>query len=161
VLRTPSGAVELAPDPIVADVPRLRAALARKPNGLVLVGRRDLRSNNSWMHNVENLVRGRERCTMQVHPEDAAALGLVDGAPARVRSRAGTIEVPVEVTPAMMRGVASVPHGWGHDAPGTRMAVAAAHAGVNCNLLADEEALDPLSGNAILNGTPITVEPAH
>src|SRR2546427_3197052 len=161
VLRTPSGAVELAPDPIVADVPRLRAALARKPNGLVLVGRRDLRSNNSWMHNVENLVRGRERCTMQVHPDDAAALGLVDGAPARVRSRAGTIEVPVEVTPAMMRGVASVPHGWGHDAPGTRMAVAAAHAGVNCNLLADEEALDPLSGNAILNGTPITVEPAQ
>src|SRR5439155_979647 len=80
-------------------------------------------------HNVENLVRGRERCTMQVHPEDAAALGLVDGAPARVRSRAGTIEVPVEVTPAMMRGVASVPHGWGHDAPGTQMAVAAAHAG--------------------------------
>src|SRR5438093_1464513 len=161
VLRTPSGAVELAPDPIVADVPRLRAALARKPNGLVLVGRRDLRSNNSWMHNVENLVRGRERCTMQVHPEDAAALGLVDGAPARVRSRAGTIEVPVEVTPAMMRGVASVPHGCGHDAPGTRRAVAAAHAGVNCNLLADEQSLDPLSGNAILNGTPITVEPAH
>ena len=160
VLRTPSGAVELAPEPIVADVPRLRAALERKPNGLVLVGRRDLRSNNSWMHNVENLVRGRERCTMQVHPDDAAALGLVDGAPARVRSRAGTIEVPVEVTPAIMRGVASVPHGWGHDAPGTRMAVAAAHAGVNCNLLADEQSLDPLSGNAILNGTPISVEPA-
>jgi len=77
-----------------------------------------------------------------------------------VRSRAGTIEVPVEVTPAIMRGVASVPHGWGHDAPGTRMAVAAAHAGVNCNLLADEQSLDPLSGNAILNGTPISVEPA-
>src|SRR5438094_426518 len=146
-----------APDDFVA---RLRAALERKPNGLVLVGRRDLRSNNSWMHNVENLVRGRERCTMQVHPDDAAALGLVDGAPARVRSRAGTIEVPVEVTPAIMRGVASVPHGWGHDAPGTRMAVAAAHAGVNCNLLADEQSLDPLSGNAILNGTPISVEPA-
>jgi len=161
LLRTPSGAVELAPEAIVADVPRLRAALARKPNGLLLVGRRDLRSNNSWMHNVENLVRGRERCTMQVHPDDAAALGLVDGAAARVRSRAGTIEVPVEITPAIMRGVASVPHGWGHDAPGTRMAVASAHAGVNCNLLADEQALDPLSGNAILNGTPITVEPAR
>jgi anaerobic selenocysteine-containing dehydrogenase len=112
------------------------------------------------MHNVENLVRGRERCTMQVHPDDAATLGLVDGATARVRSRVGTIEVPVEVTAGIMRGVASVPHGWGHDAPGMRLAVAARHAGVNGNLLADEQALDPLSGNAVLNGTPITIEPA-
>src|SRR5262249_2523769 len=127
VLRTPSGAVELAPEPIVADVPRLRAALARKPNGLVLVGRRDLRSNNSWMHNVENLVRGRERCTMQIHPDDAAALGLVDGARARVRSRAGTIDVPVEVTPPIMPGSATVPHGWRHDAPPPRLPLPAPH----------------------------------
>jgi len=160
VLRTPSGKIELAPDVIVADVPRLRESLRRVPPPLVLVGRRHLRSNNSWMHNVENLVRGRARCTMQIHPDDAAALGLTDGAPARVHSRAGTLEVPVEVTPGIMRGVASLPHGWGHDAPGTRTRVAAAHAGVNSNLLADETALDPLSGNAVLNGTPITVEPA-
>jgi anaerobic selenocysteine-containing dehydrogenase len=160
VLRTPSGTIELAPEPLVADVARLRSRLERSQRELLLVGRRHLRSNNSWMHNVENLVRGRERCTMQLHPDDAAALGLADGARARVRSRAGSIEVPVEITPDIMRGVASVPHGWGHDAPGTRLRVAAAHAGVNCNLLADEEALDPLSGNAVLNGTPITIEQA-
>jgi anaerobic selenocysteine-containing dehydrogenase len=160
VLRTPSGAIELAPEVIVADVDRLRAALARPRRELLLVGRRDLRSNNSWMHNVENLVRGRERCTLQLHPEDAGALGLADGTTARVRSRAGAIEVPVEVTSAIMPGVASVPHGWGHDEPGMRMRVAAAHAGVNCNRLADEEAIDPLSGNAVLNGTPISIEPA-
>ena len=159
VLRTPSGMIDLAPEPIVADVERLRSGLARPRRELLLVGRRDLRSNNSWMHNVENLVRGRERCTMQVHPDDAAALGLADGGRARVRSRAGTIDVPVEVTDGIMRGVASVPHGWGHDAPGTRLGVAARHAGVNCNLLADELAVDPLSGNAVLNGTPITIEP--
>ncbi len=159
VLRTPSGTIELAPEPIVADVDRLRAGLGRARAPMVLVGRRDLRSNNSWMHNVDNLVRGRERCTMQVHPDDATALGLADGGRARVRSRAGTLEVPVEVTTAIMPGVASIPHGWGHDAPGIRMGVAARHAGVNTNLLADENALDPLSGNAVLNGTPITVEP--
>jgi anaerobic selenocysteine-containing dehydrogenase len=158
VLRTPSGAIELAPEVMVADVERLRAALARPRRGLVLVGRRDLRSNNSWMHNVENLVRGRDRCTLQLHPEDAGALGLANGATVRVRSRAGTIEVPLEVTSAVMPGVASVPHGWGHDEPGVRLRVAAAHAGANCNRLADEEALDPLSGNAVLNGTPVSIE---
>jgi hypothetical protein len=160
VLRTPSGAIELAPEPIVADVERLRARLARPANGLLLIGRRDLRSNNSWMHNVENLVRGRERCTLLLHPDDAGALGLTEGATARVTSRAGTIDVPVEITDAIMRGVASVPHGWGHDEPGVQMRVATAHAGVNCNRLADELALDPLSGNAVLNGTPVSIEPA-
>jgi anaerobic selenocysteine-containing dehydrogenase len=160
VLRTPSGMIELAPEPLVADVARLRARLERSQRELLLVGRRDLRSNNSWMHNVENLVRGRERCTLQLHPDDAASLGLADGDRARVRSRAGSIDVPVEITAGIMRGVASVPHGWGHDAPGIRLGVAAAHAGVNCNLLADEAAIDPLSGNAVLNGTPITIEQA-
>ena len=159
VLRTPSGKIELAPPEITADVPRLRSRLTRPAEELTLVGRRDLRSNNSWMHNIEQLVRGRVRCTLWVHPDDASRLGLADGASARVRSRAGRLEVPVEITDAIMPGVVSVPHGWGHDAPGTAMHVASAHAGDNSNLLADELAMDPLSGNAVLNGIPVTVEP--
>jgi anaerobic selenocysteine-containing dehydrogenase len=159
-LRTPSGKIELAPPPIVADVARLRAALSRPVNGgLVLVGRRQLRSNNSWMHNLELLVSGPERCTLQVHPDDAARLGLEHGAPARVENRAGALEAPVEVTDAVMPGVVSLPHGWGHDAPGSRLGVAEAHAGVNANLLADEALVDALSGNAVLNGIPVAVAP--
>jgi anaerobic selenocysteine-containing dehydrogenase len=160
VLRTPSGRIELAPPEILADVPRLRARLGRADSGICLVGRRDLRSNNSWMHNIENLVRGPERCTLWVHPDDARRLGLVDGLPARVRSKAGIIEAPVEVTDAVMPGVVSLPHGWGHDAPGTKLRVAAAHAGVNSNLLADVVSMDPLSGNSVLNGIPVEVAPA-
>ncbi len=160
VLRTPSGTIELAPPGITADVPRLRSRLTRPDGTMTLVGRRDLRSNNSWMHNIEALVRGRPRCTLWVHPDDAARLGLADGLAAAVRSRAGRVEVPVEITDAIMPGVVSVPHGWGHDAPGIALRVASAHAGVNSNLLADELAMDPLSGNAVLNGIPVTVEPA-
>jgi anaerobic selenocysteine-containing dehydrogenase len=159
-LRTPSGKIELAPPEIAADVARLRATLTRDPNGMVLIGRRDLRSNNSWMHNIENLVRGKARCTALMHPDDAARLGLADGATACIRSRVGVVLIPVEVTDAIMPGVVSIPHGWGHDAEGTRMQVARAHAGVNTNLLADEAQMDPLSGNAVLNGIPITIERA-
>jgi anaerobic selenocysteine-containing dehydrogenase len=162
VLRTPSGRVELAPAEIVADVPRLRGALARPRNGeLVLIGRRQLRSNNSWMHNLDLLVRGPARCTLHVHPDDAERLGLADGEPAEVRSAAGVVEAPVEVTEAIMPGVVSIPHGWGHDVPGTRMAVARALAGVNCNLLTSTAELEPLSGNAILNGVAVSVAPVE
>jgi anaerobic selenocysteine-containing dehydrogenase len=160
VLRTPSGGIELAPEPIVGDVERLRAALRRDVNGgMVLIGRRQLRSNNSWMHNLTPLVRGKVRCTAHVHPDDAERLGLADGEPALVRSRAGEIEVPVEVTDAVMPGVVSIPHGWGHDVEGVRMRVAAAHAGANSNVLADESLVDPLSGNAVLNGIPVELAP--
>jgi len=159
-LRTPSGRIELAPPEILADVPRIRARLTRSDSGIRLVGRRDLRSNNSWMHNIENLVRGPARCTLWVHPDDARRLGLEDGRPAQVRSSAGTLEVPVEVTDAVMQGVVSLPHGWGHDAPGTKLRVAAAHAGVNSNLLADVVSMDPLSGNSVLNGIPVEIAPA-
>ena len=160
-LRTPSGRIELAPAPIVADVPRLREALARPldDEALVLVGRRQLRSNNSWMHNLELLVSGPERCTLHVHPDDAARLGLADGERARVRNRVGELEATVEVTDAVMRGVVSLPHGWGHDAPGSRLGVAVEHAGVNSNALADEALVDALSGNAVLNGIPVAVAP--
>jgi anaerobic selenocysteine-containing dehydrogenase len=160
-LRTPSGRIELAPEPIVDDLERLRAALRRPRNGgLVLVGRRQLRSNNSWMHNLPALVKGKERCTMHVHPEDAQRLGLEDGRRALLRSAAGELEAPVEITDAIMPGVVSIPHGWGHDAAGVRLRVAAEHAGVNSNLLADESMVEPLSGNAILNGIPVEVAPA-
>jgi anaerobic selenocysteine-containing dehydrogenase len=162
ILRTASGKIELAPAPIVADVERLEASLTRGRNGaIVLVGRRQLRSNNSWMHNVPNLVRGKERCTVHVHPDDAERLGLEDGRLAAVSSERGSIEIPVEVTDAVMPGVVSIPHGWGHDDPEARLSVAADHAGANSNLLADETAVDPLSGNAILNGIPVELAPVR
>jgi len=158
VLRTPSGRVELAPEAIVADVPRLREELARAANGgIVLIGRRQLRSNNSWMHNLLPLVKGKDRCTAWMHPADADRLGISDGAPVRVTSRTGEVQIAVEVTPDIMPGVVSIPHGWGHDVDGVRLAVAAAHAGVNSNILADEMLLDPLSGNVVFNGIPVEV----
>ncbi len=159
-LRTPSGKIELAPPEIVADVPRLEQELAGAINGqMVLIGRRQLRSNNSWMHNLPALVKGKDRCTVQVHPDDAARLGLADGGSARVSSSSGELVVPVEVTDEIMRGVVSIPHGWGHDAAGNRMAVAAEHAGVNSNLLAPVD-VDAVSGNAVLNGIPVEVAAA-
>ena len=142
--------------PVRARLREVRAGGA----GMVLVGRRDLRSNNSWMHNVESLVAGRPRCTLHLHPEDARRLGVADGGSARVRSRAGEVVAPVELTDGIMPGVASLPHGWGHDEEGSRMSVARAHAGVNSNRLADEAAIDPLSGNAVLNGIPVEIAPA-
>jgi anaerobic selenocysteine-containing dehydrogenase len=160
VLRTPSGMVELAPEPLTADVDRLLATMARPVGGMRLIGRRDLRSNNSWMHNVEVLVKGRPRCTLHIHPDDASRLGLVDGEPASVRSRAGTVTIPAEVTDAIRPGVVSIPHGWGHDMPGVELSVARRYAGVNSNLLSDEDLIDPVSGNAVLNGIPVEVAQA-
>ncbi len=160
-LRTPSGRIELAPEPIIADLPRLETALGRTANGhMVLVGRRSLRSNNSWMHNVPRLVSGPPRCTAHVNPDDAERLGLADGEPARVSSDAGAIEIPVEVTDAVMPGVVSIPHGWGHDGEGVELRVAREHAGSNSNVLARSDLIDPLSGNAVLNGIPVELSPA-
>jgi anaerobic selenocysteine-containing dehydrogenase len=160
VLKTPSGMIELAPERIVADVDRLRASLGEHVNGdMVLIGRRTLRSNNSWMHNLEPLVKGPLRCTLHVNPADARRLGLVDGGTAHVRSRAGEVDAPVEVTEKVMPGVVSLPHGWGHGAPGANLPVAARYAGVNVNALTDELDLDPISGNAVLNGVPVEISP--
>jgi anaerobic selenocysteine-containing dehydrogenase len=158
VLRTPSARVELCPAPLAVDVPRLSAACDAPVDELVLIGRRHLRSNNSWMHNVPALMKGRDRCTLHVHPDDAIRFGLADGDVARVSSRVGAVEVPVEISAEVMPGVVSLPHGWGHDVPGSRMSVARAHAGVNSNVLTDERAIDPLSGNAVLNGIPVRVQ---
>jgi anaerobic selenocysteine-containing dehydrogenase len=162
VLRTPSGKIELAPEALVADVARLHEALAEPVNGaMVLIGRRDLRSNNSWMHNLPMLVKGKARCTALVHPIDADRLGLIDGEPARVTSRAGEVVIPVEVTEEVMPGVVSIPHGWGHDLPGMALGVASHHAGTNTNVLADELVVEPLSGTAVLNGIPVELVPAR
>ncbi|MFJ8846345.1 molybdopterin-dependent oxidoreductase [Streptomyces cyaneofuscatus] len=160
ILRTRSGRIELLPAPIAADLPRLRRALGDRPAPLVLVGRRHLRSNNSWMHNVGSLSGGSNVCTLQVHPDDAARLGLVDGATVRIESAGGGIEAPAEITDTVRSGVVSLPHGWGHSRPGTRMAVAAAHPGANVNQLLDGSLLDPLSGTAVLNAIPVTVTPS-
>jgi anaerobic selenocysteine-containing dehydrogenase len=159
-LRTPSGRIELAPDVLVADVERMAGGLAVDGDGVVLVGRRTLRSNNSWMHNIGVLVKGKPRCTLHVHPDDAARFGLHDGDVAEVRSRVGAVQVPVEVTDGILPGVVSLPHGWGHGVPGTQMRVAQEHAGVNSNVLADPALFDPVSGNAVLNGIPVSVAPA-
>lgn len=161
VLRTRTGRIELLPDPIAADLPRLRAALAAvpEPGKLLLVGRRHLRSNNSWLHNTPALNGGSNRCTLQVHPEDAERLRLADGGPARITGAGGELTAEVEVTDAVRAGVVSLPHGWGHDRPGTRMTVAAARPGVNVNQLLDGSLLDPLSGTAVLNGFPVEVAP--
>ncbi|MPY84656.1 MAG: molybdopterin-dependent oxidoreductase [Actinophytocola sp.] len=160
-VTTASGKIELAPTAITDDVPRLAARLGDVPNGqLVLIGRRQLSSNNSWMHNVESLVRGSNRCTVQVHPADAAGIGLVDGGRATVSSAAGTVELPVEVTEVLRQGVVSIPHGWGHDVDGVRTSVAAAHAGANSNVLTEDGPLDAPTGTAVLNGIPVHLMPA-
>jgi anaerobic selenocysteine-containing dehydrogenase len=160
ILRTRSGRIELCPAPIAADFPRVLAALDHVEDDLLLVGRRHLRSNNSWMHNVPALVKGKQLCTLLVNTADAIRFGLADGGVAQVSSRVGKVEVEVEVTDDIAEGVVSMPHGWGHDQPGTRLTVARDHAGVNVNLLTDDLRIDPLSGTAVLNGVRVHVSPA-
>jgi len=160
-LCTPTGTVELAPQPILDDLARLEASIETEPNGgFLLIGRRQLRSNNSWMHNINVLMKGRDRCTLQIHPDDAASLGIEDGGRAEVVSAVGKVVVAAEVTDDIMTGVVSLPHGWGHDRAGMATAVATARPGVNSNILSDENDLDPLSGNATLNAIPVTVTAA-
>ncbi|GHB53129.1 dehydrogenase [Streptomyces viridiviolaceus] len=158
-LKTRSGKVELLPEPIAGDLPRLRSAMDRRPAGLVLVGRRHLRSNNSWMHNIPALTGGSNRCTLHIHPEDAERLGVRDGAAVRVKGAGGEATAPAEVTDTVRPGVVSLPHGWGHDRPGTRLTHAATVPGTNVNQLLDGSLLDPLSGNAVLNGVPVVLTP--
>jgi anaerobic selenocysteine-containing dehydrogenase len=159
VLRTPDEKIDLAPALIVADVPRLAQALAAEAPTLTLVGRRQLRSNNSWMHNVHSLVKGPPRCTLLVSEVDAKRARLKTGDQARLTSAAGAVTAVIEVTSDMMPGVVSLPHGWGHDREGMRLGIATAHAGVNVNVVSDARAVDPLSGNAAFNGLPVTLEP--
>lgn len=161
-LRTESGTIELAPQIIIDELSRLAATLdvPIETHELVLISRRHLQSNNSWMHNIDALVKGKVRCTLLVNPSDAARLSLTDGDDAVISSRVGEVTAPVEVTEEVPVGVVSLPHGWGHDMAGTRSTVASRRPGVNSNLLTDPELLDPLSGNAVLNGIPVRVVPA-
>ncbi|WP_214327228.1 molybdopterin-dependent oxidoreductase [Nonomuraea sediminis] len=155
VLKTASGVIELAPPQLVEDVQRLRDRLEEEPPDIVLIGRRHLRSNNSWLHNVPPLVGGSNTCTLQINPADVARLGL-DGH-AVVRSATGEVTVPLEPTDTIMPGVVSLPHGWGHG--GSSQSVAAEHAGVSVNILTDESAVDVPSGNAVFNGVPVSILP--
>ena len=160
-LRTPTGMIELSPPSLIADLVRLEASIAKADDDqMLLVGRRELKSNNSWMHNIKVLTKGSLSCTAQVHPDDATRLGLIDGASVRITSRVGSVEAPVEITDSVRPGVVSLPHGWGHGVAGTRMSVAAEKAGVNSNILTDESIIDPISGNAVLNAIPVTLQPA-
>jgi anaerobic selenocysteine-containing dehydrogenase len=160
IINTRSGVIELAPPLMIDDLARLRLRMARGSRSLVLIGRRDLRASNSFMHNLPSLVKGPERCTLQVSPPDATRLRLRAGGQARVTSRVGTLVAPVEITDDLMPGVVSLPHGWGHDAEDARLSVAGAHPGVNANILTDDHAYDEASGTAVLFGTAVTVEPA-
>ncbi len=158
VLRTPSGQIELAPPPLISDVQRAAQALAEPTPRMVIVGRRQVRSNNSWMHNLPLLAKGPFRCTALMHPDDATRLGLSDGATARITRGAGrSIEAQVEVSESIMPGVISLPHGWGHDLPGARLGLASQRPGSNLNALLDEDLRDPLSGNAVLGGVAVDV----
>ena len=160
ILQTPSGKIELAPSIVVSDVKRLRETLKSSTESFLLVGRRDLRSNNSWLHNLPVLVKGEDRCTLWIHTEDAARLELGKGDKVLVQSRTGNLEVTVQITDNIMPGTVSLPHGWGHNLSGTRLGVASQHAGVNMNLVTDEQEIDPISGNAVLNGVPVVIEKA-
>ncbi|MFP2958641.1 molybdopterin-dependent oxidoreductase [Myxococcus sp. 1LA] len=162
-LQTKDRRIHLAPELLVADVRRLREAFSRDAAStpgsgeLLLIGRRHLRDNNSWMHNVPGLLKGKPRCTLMMHPEDAARRELADGMEATVTSRVGTVTVPIHVTDEVMPGVVSLPHGYGHGRQGTRLAVATAHAGASHNDLTDEQTVDALCGNAAFSGTPVRV----
>ncbi len=158
VLRTPSGKIELAPPSLLADLPRAWAALNEPAPAFSLIGRREVRSNNSWMHNLPVLAKGPERCTLLMHPADAARLGLQQGQSATVTLQPGRqVSAPVHLTDALMPGVVSLPHGWGHDMAGAKLSVAAERPGVNLNVVLDERLRDPLSGNAVLSGVGVSV----
>jgi anaerobic selenocysteine-containing dehydrogenase len=113
------------------------------------------------MHNYHRLIKGRNRCTLLMHPQDMQAVAVKDGNMVSVSSRVGSLEVPVEASESMMRGVVSLPHGYGHNREGISMKIASANAGVSCNDLTDELALDALSGNAAVNGVPVSVTAVH
>jgi anaerobic selenocysteine-containing dehydrogenase len=159
MLRTPSGHIELSPEVFINDLKRLKESMTDVDlDQMLLVGRRDLKSNNSWMHNIKVLTKGSLSCTAHIHPNDAARIGAVTGTALRIASRVGEVQVPAEVTDSVRPGVVSLPHGWGHSVPGTKLAVAGEKAGVNSNILTDDQVLDPLSGNAVLSAIPVTVE---
>jgi anaerobic selenocysteine-containing dehydrogenase len=161
MLRTPSGKVELAPPLLLQDLQRASQDLGRPAPDLIIIGRRDVRSNNSWMHNLPTLSKGPFRCTALIHPADATRKGVKDGGLATLRNGPRSVQVQVHTSTEMMPGVVSLPHGWGHNVPGTQLRVAAERPGSNLNALLDDQLRDPLSGNAVLGGIAITIEPCE
>ena len=160
MLRTPSGTIELGHPLFLGESDRLVALVDAEPPDLLLVGRREQRSLNSWMHNLPTLTGGKGRCTARLHSSEISRLGLEDGEAAILSSRVGSVTITVEASDDLMPGVVSVPHGWGHDAPGAQLRVAAGQAGINANLLSDEQVVDAPSGTTVLNGIPVTLTPA-
>ncbi|MFT4994912.1 MAG: anaerobic selenocysteine-containing dehydrogenase [Paraglaciecola sp.] len=158
--------IDLAFDYFMADLTRLNKHFFAEPpfldDSLQLIGRRHLKTNNSWLHNSQRMVKGTDkgnkRCSAQIHPQDAGRFNIVDGQQIKVRSRVGEVRLPAEVTEKIMPGVISIPHGWGHNKADTNWSTAKAHAGVSVNDLTDEMVLDDLSGNAVLNGVPVWLE---
>nr|WP_281242305.1 molybdopterin oxidoreductase family protein [Halopseudomonas yangmingensis] len=160
-LFTPGQRLRLTPPELVEDLQRAMAELRSEPDaGLMLISRRDLRTNNSWMHNSQRLVKGTDRCALLINPADAARLGLATGAPARIQSRAGELRVNLLVTEDIMPGVVCLPHGWGHDREGVSLRVAQSNPGISINDITDDKVVDPLSGNAVFNGIPVQLLPA-
>jgi anaerobic selenocysteine-containing dehydrogenase len=160
LLRTPSGRIELAPAPLLAELARAAQGLGAPVPDMVVIGRREVRTNNSWMHNLPTLAKGPERCTLLLHPLDAARHGVANGQRITITGPQGSVVAPVVIDDAMMPGVASLPHGWGHDLPGARLNLAAERPGANLNVLLDDRLRDPLSGNAVLSGVPVTLSAA-
>lgn len=159
-LVTPGKRINLAPEIILSDLPRLEATMHSEQavlstDDLLLIGRRHLRSNNSWMHNSERLVRGKNRCTVMIHPQDAAVRGVTNGMMVEVMSRVGSVQIEAEITEDIMPGVVSIPHGWGHHRSGIRMDVAGKYAGVSINDLTDDQQIDSLTGNAAFSGVVV------
>ncbi|MFF0814363.1 molybdopterin-dependent oxidoreductase [Rhodococcus sp. NPDC003318] len=161
LIATPDRRVHLAPPEFLAETRRLlgedESDSEKAEFDLRLIGRRHLRSNNSWLHNIPTMVKGRDRCTVLMHPDDAAPRALTDGQPVTVRSRVGRIEVPVEISDEIRVGTVAIPHGWGHDEKGVGWTTAAAHPGANVNVLHDPAVTDTFTGNAAVNATMVCV----
>ena len=162
-LATPEQRIDLAMPLVLDSLPGLLAGLSAAPGlrdgELLLIGRRHQRDNNSWLHNSARLTRGRPRHALLAHPDDLAARGLHDGETVVVRSAVGEVHVEVAATDDVMPGVVSLPHGYGHDRPGVRLGTARSLPGVSMNDLTDASVVEGLSGNAVLNGVPVTVGP--
>ncbi len=162
MLEAEQQSIHLAPEPLLNDLGRLatrthEVAANVEAKGLLLIGRRDLRSNNSWMHNSYRLVKGPNRCTLLMNPKDAAQRGIKSGTRVSVTSRVGEVEVDVDVTDTMMRGVVSLPHGWGHDRNGSQLNIAQKSPGVSVNDLTDDALVDAISGCTNFSGVHVTV----
>ena len=160
-LLTPDKRINLAPEILVRDLDRLKKEVDRSDDQefpFSLIGRRHLRDCNSWMHNFERLVKGKDRCTLMINSDDAENLSLKNGQSVRVLSRVGSVEIPLEVTENIAKGVVSIPHGYGHGRKGVKLDVAARHAGVSINDLTDENVIDELTGNAAFSSVRVRIE---